>query len=267
MDLQQEAEMVSAFCYRELAALNEAPETRKPQERVRALQHFFGVTSLKLVTATQRYQAAFRCASLASKSPEAMAAWLRLGERRAQQTETAPFDDRKLRAALNELRGLTSKRPEQFENELRDRLAACGVALVICPHFPKTGAHGATFRLGQRTVLMITVRGAWADIFWFTLFHEVGHILLHGNTLMIEGCVANEQEAEADSFARDILIPAKEYRTFVCQRLFSHSSVSSFARSAGVHPGIVVGRLHHDGHIQPSWLNDLRVRLSLKSGN
>ena len=32
----------------------------------------------------------------------------------------------------------------------------------------------------NKLVLSMTIRGAFSDIFWFTLFHEIGHLLLHG---------------------------------------------------------------------------------------
>ena len=51
-----------------------------------------------------------------------------------------------------------------------------------------TGIQGATFWMGsEKAVVMMTLRYGWADIFWFSLFHELGHILLHGrNTVILE---------------------------------------------------------------------------------
>jgi HTH-type transcriptional regulator / antitoxin HigA len=81
---------------------------------------------------------------------------------------------------------MTNQSPDQFENDLHNLLAACGVALVIFPHFPKTYAHGATFWMGRdKAVMMMTIRYSWADIFWFTLFHEIGHLLKHKRQLVI----------------------------------------------------------------------------------
>jgi len=263
--LEEETALVTKFCYKELVALNVVPDTQKRRERVDALHTYFGVTSLTLVTETQRYQAAFRCGNSGERSPEAIAAWLRLGERRAQKAETAPYDEKKLRALLADLRALTAKKPEEFEPELRKKLAACGVALVICPHFPKTKAHGATFRLGpDKAVLMITVRGSWADIFWFSFFHEVGHILKHGSLIIVENGHDDEKEREANEFACELLIPQAVYARFVAAGSFTEATVRTFAKRIGVHPGIVVGRLQHEGHIDHSWMNDLRVRLTLK---
>lgn len=264
--LKEEGKLATAFCYSELMKLGEVPDTRKPVERARALHSYFGVTSLFMVTESQRYQAAFRCGTDGERKAEALAAWLRYGERRAQGIETAQLSEKKLRAVLDDLRSLTEKTPAQFEPELKKMLAACGVALVICPHFPKTNAHGATFRLSStKAVLMITVRGTWADVFWFSIFHEIGHILLHGSSVIIENGEEDEREQEANDFACNLLVPAAEYNSFVKADSFSKNRVCAFARSLGVHPGVVVGRLQHDSHIDHSWLHDLRIQLHLKN--
>lgn len=85
----------------------------------------------------RRYQAAFRYGKAGQRSPEAVATWLRLGERRAQRLYCAPFDERRLRASLDELRIMTLHFPEDFQKYLQAKLADCGVTLVVCPHFPK----------------------------------------------------------------------------------------------------------------------------------
>jgi HTH-type transcriptional regulator/antitoxin HigA len=261
-ECQAEASLVPKFCYPELVKLGEAPDTRKPAERVRALQAYLGVASLHSALGSQRYQAAFRCGKAGERSPEAVAAWLRLGERRGQKLSCAPYDETRLRNALDDLRAMTQLRPVEFKSCLTSKLSECGVALVICPHFPKTRAHGATFWLGrEKAVLMLTIRGKWADIFWFSLFHEIGHILLHGKqAVILEDDESNEREKEADSFASNVLIPEDAYRRFRAQGRFYADDVKAFAEKLGIHPGIVVGRLQHDAMLNPEWLNEMRVR-------
>ncbi len=90
---------------------------------------------------------------------------------------------------------------------------------MFSPHLPKTYLHGATFWMGQnKAVLMLTIRGGWADIFWFSLFHEIGHLLLHGKQMVflesedIEN-KSSKAEQEADQFAANTLIPPGDYKT------------------------------------------------------
>ncbi len=118
-----------------------------------------------------------------------------------------------LKAELTNIRRLTNEKPETFAPALKQALADCGVALVVLPHLPKTYAHGATFWLSQdKAVVLMSIRGSWADIFWFSLFHELGHVLLHNSRMtFIEGAgmampETAQQEEEADRFAANVLI-------------------------------------------------------------
>ena len=140
------------------------------------------------------------------------------------------------------------------------------MALVLCPHLPGTYAHGATFWLGRdKAVVMMTFRYTWADVFWFSLFHEVGHILLHERQSVIleDDDVDSAQktlEEEADRFAADTLIHPGGYRAFLKAGRFFAEDIERFAGKAGIPPGIVVGRLQKEDHIKPSWHNGLRRR-------
>ena len=262
--LRDEAQLVTPFCYSELVKAGEVRRHTKPTDRVLELQKFFGVTTLKRVRSLRRYEAFFRspASGRAGRTPQAVAAWLRLGERRAQAMDCAAFDKARLMSTLGDVRAMTLQQPDEFLERLRNKLAACGVALVVCPHFAKARAYGATFWQGPDTaVLMITIRGKWADIFWFSLLHEIGHLLKHGRqTVILEDDTTNDRETEADTFAANTLIPPRDYARFVSQGSFYQSDIEVFARQVGVHPGIVVGRLQHDRRLRPNWQNRLRVR-------
>jgi HTH-type transcriptional regulator/antitoxin HigA len=150
-------------------------------------------------------------------------------------------------------------------------MAGAGVVLVLVPHLSKTYAHGATFWLSRdKAVIMLTLRGSWADIFWFSLFHELGHILLHlskQEVILESDEVEPENQAherEADQFAADTLIPSEAYKNFVESGSFYRGDIQRFASQVGIDAGIVVGRLQHDGYIQNSWHNQLRSRYEWK---
>ena len=173
--------------------------------------------------------------------------------------------------SLEAVRAMTLSSPENFQKELHQLLADSGVALVLCPHLPGTYAHGATFWLGRdKAVVMMTLRYKWADVFWFSLFHELGHILFHNRqAVILEGDNAHSAqkalEDEADQFAADTLIPRKAYGAFVKKRRLFAKDIERFARQVGIPTGIVVGRLQKKGHIKASWHNSLRMRFEWKS--
>jgi len=220
--------------------------------------------SLNQVLKLPRYQVAFRHKALSEseRSQEAVAAWLRVGETKARKADCSSFNASRLKESLSDLRAMTRKDPELFSAPLKNTLAQAGVALVACPHFPKTKAHGATFFLTpEKAVLMVTLRYKWSDIFWFSLFHEIGHILLHGTkAVILEGSENNNKEEEADAFARDCMIAPKLWDEFVGSRHFDHKSITGFAKKVGIAPGIVVGRMQHEKHLEQNQGNDLRTR-------
>ncbi|MBT3297183.1 MAG: HigA family addiction module antidote protein [Verrucomicrobia bacterium] len=259
-----ETPLVTKFCYRQLVVLGLVPQFTRGIDKVKAMQEFFGVMSLHSVLDVPRYQVAHRhgAREVGDRSPEAVAAWLRVGEVKARAKDCAPFDGQALKSGLAKLRGLTSQAPETFSYQLEQALSESGVAFVPCPHFPKTKAHGATFfQSKDRAVVMLSLRYKWGDIFWFTLFHELGHLLLHSKKdVILEDKEKTIREEEADVFARDQLIPAEDWTAFTSQPRYTSNRIREFASQTGISAGIVVGRLQHEKRILPSAHNELRQR-------
>lgn len=237
--------------------------------KVRELLRFFGVASLDEVKVV--HAAAFRKARGKQASPEALAAWMRQGELQAEKVPTQPFDAASLKKSLPVFRAMTCESPEKFEPEVRERCAQCGVAWVVVPHLPKTHVNGAVWWEGDHYVVEMSLRFKWNDVFWFTFFHELGHVLLHGKRSVfidLEGAGSDSNEDEANEFAANVLISKREYTGLVRAGRFTWNRVREFARNNHVHPGIVVGRLQNDGHIGRDRLNGLRERFKLmRKGN
>lgn len=112
---------------------------------------------------------------------------------------------KELKKHLSQIRAMTSKDPQIFCDELQTLFAECGIALIFLPHISGSFLNGATFYDNNKIVMGLTVRGKSADIFWFSLFHELGHILL-GHLNHKDG-ISSVNEKEADAFAAEWLIP------------------------------------------------------------
>ena len=102
----------------------------------------------------------------------------------------------------------------------------------------------------------LTARGKDADKFWFSLFHELAHIVL-GHIGLANG-TGEQDEKMADSWSRDTLIPVDLFEEYKNQNSFSDASVLAFAKTIGIAPGIVVGRLQNEGCIDHSMMNNLK---------
>jgi len=204
--LQKESEYLTRTPYKQLADLDCVEKTRDNEHKIRELHRFYGVSSLANLPGIKAYEASFRGGGAREASNYALAAWIRCAELRASEAPAESFDRTKLRKSLSDIRILSTRAPSVFVPGLRQILAGCGVILVLLPPFPRTYARGATFWIKpDKAVLLVNMRGKWEDIFWFSFFHELGHILLHKKRMFIdERKVSREMaplEKEADRFA------------------------------------------------------------------
>lgn len=267
---KEEVSLVAVFPYLELRKMGFVNATRNGIEKVRELRAFFGVSSLKNLSVVEQYNPAFRLAGDNKVSKEAIVSWLRTGELLSKNIDTEKFSKSKLLAVIPKIRSLTLEtNPHVFLSTLREYLADCGVALVVIPHYPKTYVTGATFwRSTDKAVVMMSLRGSWGDIFWFSLLHEIAHIVLHSKrATFIEGRTKNNahavQEREADEFASNYLIPVKEYSAFIKICDYSKKAIESFSQKIGIHAGIITGRLQHD-NLFPYTKHPCRIRYKWK---
>ena len=259
--IDKEIEIAKLIPYSEISELGLIKPTKIGQEKVVNLRSFFGVASLNYIPET--LAAAFRAKQKDNASTYALAAWLRIGEISANKIKTELYDEKKLKSLIPVFRELTSQQLEYFSQKLIDLCSSCGIALALVQHLPKTFAHGAVKWLTpNKALIQLSIRGAYSDIFWFTFFHEIGHILLHGKkSTFIEIDNNDELELQADSFAVDTLIPSSKYKAFISGSFESSESIIKFAKSVGIDPCIVVGRLQHDKLIKHYEYNELRTKL------
>lgn len=226
---------------------------------------FFGVASRpSWESVWTAPDAAFRKSKVFESDPYAMAAWLRIGELEAIEVKTAPFDRTAFAAALQTIRSLMTSDPETFEPEMKRVAAEAGVVIVIVGEVKGSRVNGAARWLSaSRALIQLSVRHRWEDVFWFSFFHEAGHILLHGKreTFIDDGKTRTSEEDEADAFAQEILIPQSYEGALLRTRTVSQAR--ALASQLGVPPGIVIGRLHREKLMHHNVGNEYRRRFQL----
>lgn len=247
----------------QLVKLGWISKTKNKISQLTEVLQFFGVVSPEQWAAVwQGYQVAYRQSQRLETYAESISAWLRKGELDARQIACDPFFMRRFQEVLDEIRKMTMEMPQVFQQRLVDLCASSGVAVVFIPELPKMGVWGATRWLGSKALIQLSLRYKSNDHLWFTFFHEAGHIIKHGRKeIFIEGKDLNTtKEEEADTFARNLLIPPAEYRKFLSS--WDHQSlapIEEFARKINIAPGIIVGRLQHDKLLPNSHGNRLKV--------
>ncbi len=270
LELAGYSDWLKSFPLRSMERLGLIPERQSPGERVAELLSFFEVSSpdgwhRQWGEAT----AQFRQSAASTSSTTALASWLRWGQREAARIETSPFDRAGLLSALPEIRQLT--RLAVFDiafGRLETLLAQVGVAVVLLGQLPGAPVSGATqWPRSDRAIIQLSLRYRSDDQFWFSVFHEIGHVATGGrrtvfvDDLFGEGAISTDgPEDEANRFARDVLIPPRDYEPFLAQSDFSRQAVKEFAESLELAPSLIVGRLQHDGYIPPDRLMDLKSR-------
>ncbi len=238
-------------------------------QQVAKVLDYFGVASVEAWR--RQYEkplAAFRASKKLTKKMGSVAAWLRQGELRATAISCAPYARPGFKNALTEARALTKvPDPTELIPRLVELCAACGVAVVFVPAPEGCPASGATRWLSpEKAMLILSLRHKTNDHLWFTFFHEAAHILLHGKKAQfvdLTDPVDNENEEQADRFARDRLIaPASAVRlkNIGLAGKVSKAAVCGFAAEEGIAPGIVVGRMQKEGWLPWTHLNGLKVR-------
>lgn len=260
-EIETDKEIAKIIPYNEMAKNGWIAETKDETEKVINLRKFFEVVDLGIVNNWQLSKIACRRLAKTEKADFALLAWAQKAKIEARNIQTASINLKTLKKKLLEIRNMTVMEPSVFCLKLVEMLADCGIAVVFLPHIGGSFLHGATFCDGHKIVVGLTVRGKDADKFWFSLFHELGHILL-GHINQPNGTTFDDEKA-ADDFAENMLIPEKEFNKFVSKKDFSKASICSFAREQNILCGIVVGRLQKDGYIKYDRYNDLKTKYAL----
>jgi len=254
-----------AFPVKDLVQRGCMPKPESEADGVGKLLGFFGVASVDAWSSRfSEACVAYRHSPTFKSSEQSLTAWLRMGEVQGEAQECAEFNEPRFKANLKAIRGLTVKTPAEFLPEMKRLCNESGVAFAVVPCFPKTALSGAARWLTPRKgLIQQSVRHLVNDHFWWTFFHEAAHLLLHSKKDVFvdeKGRDGTDIEREADEWAGSFLVPKPDWERFKAARPRSEAAVTSFARSHGIHPGIVVGMLQHEGVLPWDHLNRLKQK-------
>lgn len=255
-EMDADIEMVKHFPYSEMVSLGWIEATRIAVEKVKNLRSFFQVTKLETLENLMIPGIAYRRTGANTKSDYTLAAWAQKARNEARGLNVESINVAQLQESIPEIRAMTLENPETFSSKLVDLMARCGIALIFLPHIKGSFLHGATFFDGKKIVMGLTVRGHDADKFWFSLFHEIVHVIM-GHIGKLEGSDERD-EKETDYLAAEILIPGTVLQPFIAEKDISEKTIRDFAKKIGIDPGIVVGRLQKEGVLTFGQFNGLK---------
>ena len=229
-------------------------------EKIIQLRKILCVNNLSVIPQIT-YNAAYRAQIKSSTNinPYVLFAWQRMCELATENiTVKKPFDREQLLAKIPEIKKLMfENNPNIMIVRLKELFCDCGVAFNVVHHFRGAPVQGFIKQTESgKVILCVTIRGKSADKFWFSLFHEIGH-LINGdiNARFVDfDSVKSGMEEKADIFARDTLIAPDYYRNFVqSEKYHSLPDIKAFSLVVGVPHWIIIGRLHNDGWLDWSF--------------
>lgn len=224
-------------------------------QTVICLRKYFRVSSLgdlkKLAPA-----GAFRMSEKAHIEPTVLGAWLCICKAQGdtQRINTA-FDPTKTNELIDKIKQIMCSAKGDPQKPLKELFAQYGIDFSIVHNFRGAPVHGYIARKEDESYQMVlTIRGAFADIFWFSLFHELGHIVngdlsKPGSFIDADYNKNSDMERAADHFASGALLDPNSYKIFISKEVFSFPAINSFAKQQNVPSFVVIGRLQKDNKI------------------
>lgn len=241
--LKKEREVVKNYtCYNLLKKYNLVKDTKKREEKLKSLHRFFSISSLKLLPNLPVM--AFRKNDKNDVSEENFRSWIRVWEIVADKIDISSYSSKKLENILPQLKLLTQKDQVDIK-QLESIFAEIGILFVFVEKFEKVPVVWIARKYKGSPMIQISDRWKKTDIFWFTLFHEIGHILHHYDKLGdmfidYENNEKSKMEKEADDFAQNTLIDQKIYKNW------SALPFDTLCNNLWVWKSIVAWRLAHD---------------------
>ena len=249
----------------------------RPEEEAAACLQFFGVSSRR--EWEERYEAyakvvAFRTSPKLASRPFSVLAWLRRGEVVAEAIGCEVWEPERFLNAVVAARPLTQiKSPGVFLPKLQALCAAAGVAVVVVRAPAGCRASGAVRKMSEHTrVIQLSARFLTDDQFWFSFFHEAGHLLEpkaktwnvgESDTQVELDGMSDEtvEELAANSFAQRIIVPT-EFQEEFSRLSADYKEVLRFSVRLGIAPGLIVGQMQHQRRVGYERLNRLKRRYS-----
>ncbi len=218
---------------------------RKTNEQIKNVREFLNISTLNVLTKPDM-AVSFRSAAqnMNEASTVRANAMVQIAINQALKTTAPKFNKASFEQAIQFALTLTTNHKDFFPL-IKKSFADAGVIFIILPNLPGSGINGATKKIGQNVLLMVNDRRLYSDTFWFTLFHEIGHIINGDYGISFETNNLGKEDF-ADKYAENQLIPLDKYQEFLKRNSFTEYSIKEFAKSIHRDPGIILGRLQKD---------------------
>jgi len=202
-----------------------------------------------------------------------LSAWAQQVKNLAKEQSVGKFSISKLNDAIPLL--FNSSSSLEFISKVPDFLHDLGLCFVLLPHLPHTYIDGAAIITNTNPIIALTLRYDRLDSFWFTLAHELAHVVSGHKGIILDdteqrtGSANKNEENEANQLASEWLVNQKLLSKYISdvKPYFSKDSIENFALNINRHPAIVLGQLHNKKEVEYKNLRRMLVKVKPYLGN
>ncbi len=180
-----------------------------------------------------------------------MFGWSKVAEFQADEMQVKYFKETDIPKLIEELKSIFYEN-DNVITKVTSILSNYGIKSIFLQKFEKTPIDGYSFWSDKNPAIGMTLRHKRIDNFAFTLFHELGHIILHiannkdKKFLDITGYDPKDLcEKEADEYARNNLISPIQWNELLKEfRPLNDKNIIAFSKLHKINPAIILGRLN-----------------------
>ncbi|MDD4645549.1 MAG: ImmA/IrrE family metallo-endopeptidase [Bacteroidales bacterium] len=269
--LGESAEWVRHFPFADMVKKGWLKPANTDTEKIAELLSFFGFAHYMAWNdyyLNQELKVVFRISLAHAHEPHAVSAFIRRGELQAEPLKAAMYSEKRFREILPDIKQIMADHPTDFFQRLHEICLSAGVKVVHTPCLPKAPINGTTRWINDAPLIQLSGRYKRNDVFWFTFFHEAGHILLHGKKeVFVESSeyqkINEIQENEADVFAVKWTLSEEEESEIAKHLPLTTQNIFAYAQTYKTHPAMIIGRFQHKGYINHSWGREFIIPVKL----
>jgi addiction module HigA family antidote len=207
--IQEAIKWAQSFPIEDMHLLGWLPKPKTLHETAAEMLAFFGFANhhaWKDYYLKQQLKVAFRISLASTADPFALSVWLRKGELQGAELQAPTYEAATFKSVFPEILALMEQSSDHLFSDLQAVCLKAGVKVVYTPTLSDLPVIGSTRWMLDTPLIQLSVCDPADARFWFTFFHEAGHILLHGKKeIFLEKIeytdMDPDKEGQADQFA------------------------------------------------------------------
>ena len=266
-DVEIKASVFNYMPFKEMSEKGWITESRRAKELENEVKQFWNIPDLDFSFMEKRTALNFRKSRAYDQFNKYYAlTWFHMAQQCAKTYSAETYRKVGLQNIAGRFSDYTVE--EKGIQRLLGDLNSAGVKFFVLSHLQKTYIDGASFLDKSNPVIVFTGRHNRNDNFWFTMAHEIGHVLLHlkkkGDFFIdnLDEIDIEDKEQAADKLAEKMIRVQEILKFFKpFKKYISKERVLSCARDLNLGPEIVVGVLQHHKILSPRNLNNFKSQI------